>query len=394
MQAIGLMSGTSADGIDAALVQIDGEPGNFRIALEGFVCVPYDAPTRAAILDLCRPDAPVQRVAAMNAVLGERFADAAKLLCQEQGVALSEIAYIASHGQTIWHQAALFEIAGQTVRATLQIGEPAVIAARTGCTVVADFRPADVAVGGQGAPLVPFADFALFSSPTETRAVQNIGGIANVTYLKAGGTLADVIAFDTGPGNVLIDAVVANCWREMQFDANGELAAQGTVSLPLLEWLLAHPLYRQPPPRTTGREQFGFEYVRSLVKVCDREEIPLLDRVATVTLLTAITIALAYRDWLEPKGKIQTVIVGGGGTKNQTLMRMLQDCLTDVALKTHEDFGINSDAKEAIAFALLGYETLHGRPSNVPSATGAKQPVLLGKIVACQGYNAHNSRQG
>jgi anhydro-N-acetylmuramic acid kinase len=221
--------------------------------------------------------------------------------------------------------------------------------------VIADFRPADIAVGGQGAPLVPFADFALFASPTETRAVQNIGGIANVTYLEADRTLDDVIAFDTGPGNVLIDAVVSLRWRDLTYDPNGMIAAQGQVHLPLLEWLLDHTFLQQAPPRTTGREQFGRELAEWLLNVFRSDSLTSQDYVATVTQFTAQSIANAYHEWLEPYSKIQTVIVGGGGAKNSTLMRMLQDALGHVTLKTHEDFGISSDAKRP---AILGKMTL------------------------------------
>ena len=382
MRAIGLMSGTSADGIDAALIQIEGVPGDYRIALEEFVCVPYAQAVRETILDLCRHDAPLQKVVALNVLLGKKFAEAARLVCEQGGIGLADVDFIASHGQTIWHQPEGFEIAGETVRGTLQIGESSVIAANTGCLVVADFRPADMSAGGQGAPLVPFADFALFASPSETRAVQNIGGMANVTYLPANASFAEVIAFDTGPGNVLIDGVIARLTEErLQFDAGGELAGQGKVREPLLAELLDEPYFRLPPPRTTGRERFGQEYIEHLLKRLEQEKLTDADSMATVTALTAASIAMAYQLFLEPKGHIETVIVGGGGVHNQTLMQMLRDYLPDTEVKTHVDFGMSNDAKEAVAFALLGYETLHARPSNVPSATGAALPTILGKIV-------------
>src|SRR5690348_1171245 len=250
MRIIGLMSGTSADGIDAALVEIDGEPGQYAWTLRAFVCVPWPPALRTAILDACRADAPIQAVIALNTRLGEAFADAAQAVADSVGVPLAEVDAVASHGQTVWHQPTPFPIGDGAAAGTMQIGEPAVIAARTECVVISDFRAADMALGGQGAPLVPFADFALFASPTETRAVQNLGGIANVTFLPAGGTLADVRAFDTGPGNMVLDALTARLTHgEHAFDADGAMAARGSVHRPLLETFLAHPFFAAPPPK-------------------------------------------------------------------------------------------------------------------------------------------------
>ncbi len=394
MRAIGLMSGTSADGIDAALVEIEGEPGNYQIVLEGFVCVPYANEVREVILDACRPDAPLQQVTALNVLIGELFAEAAGLVCEENGSALAEVDFVASHGQTVWHQPEPFAIGGQSVRGTLQIGEPAVIAARTGCLVVADFRPADMAAGGQGAPLVPFADYALFASPNETRAVQNIGGIANVTYLPANSGLGKVMAFDTGPGNLIIDGVISELTGgKLRFDAGGALAGQGRVHEQILAELIEDSYFATPPPRTTGREYFGTEYIGRVLVRCAKENLVQSDILATVTALTAESIALAYRDFLEPRGHIATVIVGGGGVHNRALMQRLREALLQTVVKTHRDFGLSDDAKEAVAFALLGYETLHGRPANVPSATGAAQAAILGKIVLPPNFNREKLRK-
>lgn len=382
MQIIGLMSGTSADGIDAALVEIAGGPRRFRWSLRAFVCVPWEAGLQAAILAACRPDAPLQTIVALNYRLGEVFAEAAEAAAQAAGVPMEQVDAIASHGQTVWHQPTPFDIAGAGATGTLQIGEPAVIAARTGRVVVADFRATDMALGGQGAPLVPFADYALFASKRETRVVQNIGGIANVTLLPAGGTLADVRAFDIGPGNMLLDALTRRVTEGVQsYDANGEIAARGAVCMPLLAEFLAHPYFAAPPPKSTGREMFGEAFAERFTRAARRRKASAEDTLATATTLTAETIARAYRDWLLPHGAIQTVILGGGGVHNRTLTRLLSERLAPARLTTHAEFGLPDDAKEAVAFALLACETLHGRPSNVPSATGARGPAVLGKIV-------------
>ena len=382
MLIIGLMSGTSADGIDAALVEIQGRARRIRIRLLGFQCHPHDKPTRDAILRLCDPRrGRIPELCALDALLGKRFAKAARGVAESAGISLSEVDAIASHGQTIWHQPDALPIAGREGRGTLQIGNSAVIAAETSCTVVSDFRSADMAAGGQGAPLVPFADWAIFTSGRETRAVQNIGGIANVTFLTRGASLEQVLAFDTGPGNMLIDGVVRILSDgTLPYDRDGEWAATGAVNQAMLARLLKHPYFRKPPPKTTGREMFGESYVRRVIRQADRLGVSNQDLVATVTALTAESIARAYRRWLDKTDSIKTVIVGGGGAHNQTLMRMLSERMAPARLTTHEEFGIPTDAKEAIAFAILGYQTLRGRPSNVPSATGAAYPAILGSL--------------
>ncbi len=281
-----------------------------------------------AILDACRPDAPLQTITALNVRIGEEFAEAARIAAENAGVALSDVDCIASHGQTVWHQPTPFDIAGMAVTGTLQIGEPSVIAQRTGCVVVADFRPADMAAGGQGAPLVPFADYALFHSAQETRAVQNIGGIANVTYLPAKGVLEDVIAFDTGPGNMLLDALAQTVSEgHLNYDAEGGMAARGHVCVPLLNRFLEDDYFALPPPKTTGRERFGQAYAERFYQESQKHGCKSDDILATATRLTAEIIACAYADWLLPRGRIDTVIVGGGGVQNLTLMRHLREQL-------------------------------------------------------------------
>jgi anhydro-N-acetylmuramic acid kinase len=379
MRLIGLMSGTSVDSIDAACVEIDGEPGAYCITLRSYVSQPWEPALRSAILDTCWPDAPLQRVTALNFLVGEAFAEASKIASMEAGWELSTVDAIASHGQTIWHQPTAFSFTGTDLASagTMQVGEPSVIAARTGCTVIADFRVADMAVGGQGAPLVPFADFALFTNQTETRAVQNIGGIGNVTYLRAGGRLEDVLAFDTGPGNILMDGISRMAIGK-DYDENGAIAAQGEVCRPMLLRMLDHPFFDLCPPRTTGREMFGADMAARMLAEGRDLHISDADLLATCTALTVESITGAYRTFLDPISKIECVVLGGGGTHNLTLVAMLQKALSPARVMDHEEFGINGDAKEAVAFALLAYETLHGRPSNVPSATGARASAILG----------------
>jgi anhydro-N-acetylmuramic acid kinase len=380
------MSGTSADGIDVALTRVSGCGQDVKASLVAFETVPYEPKVRRALLTLFSPDAPVADLCRMNFIIGRLFAEAALDLMQRCGISPKETDLIASHGQTVCHLPAGAPDADPSGGSTLQIGEPAVIAELTGVTVVADFRPQDIAAGGQGAPLVPYADFALFRHPDRTRAVQNIGGIANVTLLPAGGRLEDVIAFDTGPGNVLLDALVTVITGgERSFDEDGAFSGVGRVDDNLLHWLMQHDFFSRKPPRSTGREEFGAPLVAELLDRAQAADTSAEDLLATAAALTAESIAVSYRDFLLPRFQIDEVILGGGGSYNTTLRRMLQERLPDVAILLHEDFAIRGDAKEALAFAILGNETMLGRPANVPAATGAQRPVILGKIVPARG---------
>lgn len=370
---VGLMSGTSLDGVDAAIIEVDGGVPFRTLAVRAFYTRAYHDRERARLTDLMRPDVPLPELVQANVWLGELFADAALQAITQAGMTPRQVDAIASHGQTVWH----LPPSDDTPGATMQIGEPCVIAERTGLLTVADFRPRDMAAGGHGAPLVPFADYHLFSSPDSAVAVQNIGGIGNVTWLKRGGTLDDVIAFDTGPGNMVIDALVQRYGRGT-FDRDGAMAAAGRVDETLLASWLSHPYFSSPPPKTTGRELFGAQYVVEVVQHAESRRLSPEDTVATATALTAESIARAYSTWLPG---VDVVILGGGGSYNLTLRRMLAERLPGVAVKMHEDYGISSEAKEAIAFALLGYATLCGVPANVPAATGARHPVVLGTII-------------
>ncbi|HUV38192.1 MAG TPA: anhydro-N-acetylmuramic acid kinase [Planctomycetota bacterium] len=371
LRVAGLMSGTSADGVDVAIVEV----GPRGVRTKAFATVPYRAALRRDVLKLCDPKtARVDDLCRLNFALGQTFAEALVRVARRNGIPLRSIDLVGSHGQTVCH------LPKGRPPSTLQIAEPAVIALRTGITTVADFRPADVAAGGEGAPLVPLTDWMLFRHPTRTRAVQNIGGIANVTYLPAGDAVADVLAFDTGPGNMVIDHVVQLATRgKKTHDVGGRLAAGGEVDERLLARLLRHPFLRRRPPKSTGREQFGAAFAKRLYRRGRKRRLATCDLVASVTAFTACSIADAYRRFLPTMP--DEVILSGGGVRNRTLVRMLREALPEADVRSMAAFGVDPDAKEAISFALLAVETLRGRPGNVPASTGAKRPVVLGKII-------------
>lgn len=380
MRVIGLMSGTSADGVDAAIVDIDESPRTV-VRLLAFEVFAYPPALRSKILELCQPEmSRLDDICHYNFVLGEVFADAAVKLCSRSGIALRSIDLIGSHGQTIHHNPAGRHYARKAIPSTLQIAEPSIIAQRTGITTVADFRPRDMAVGGQGAPLVPYADYILFNDKILSRAVQNIGGIANVTYLPSCCRLRDVVAFDTGPGNMIIDRIVSLATRgRRQYDADGKMAAKGAVNAKLLGEMLRHPFLQRRPPKSTGREEFGFFYADQTYEKARKNKLTGPDIAATATAFTAVSIAQAYRRFLPAMP--DEVILCGGGAHNATLIQMLQQELSGVRIRRMYDFGISGDAKEAVSFAILAYATIKDLPNNVPTATGAEQPVVLGKIV-------------
>lgn len=380
---VGLMSGTSADGIDAVAAEISSRGVGLTARLLAHVHTAFPPKLSRAIIHAGLRGT-VSEICELNFELGERFAQAALRVIRAAGLKPSSVAAIGSHGQTVHH------LPGARTPSTLQIGEAAVLAERTGISTIADFRVRDMAAGGQGAPLVPYADWALFADPSRPRLIQNIGGIANLTFLPRKAGLKDVLAFDTGPGNMVIDGVVSalSAGKE-SYDREGRRAARGKICEPLLADLLAHPFFRCSPPKTTGREDFGEPFITSLLASARRRRLSAEDIICTVTALTAETIAATYRQFIFPElkkselDKIQ-VIIGGGGTKNRTLLSMLRARVAKLGVKptwlTHEDFGIPNQAKEALAFAILAFETLAGRSSNVPSATGARHPVVLGKI--------------
>jgi anhydro-N-acetylmuramic acid kinase len=373
------MSGTSADGIDAVVAEIGGAGERLRARVAAHVHKPFSAVLRRHILHVCL-HGNVAEICELNFLLGEKFADAALAAIQAAKLTPADIAAIGSHGQTIHH------LPNARTPSTLQIGEPAVIAERTGITTIGDFRVRDMAAGGQGAPLVPYADWVLFTDDTRPRLVQNIGGIGNLTFLPPRAKLEDVIAFDTGPGNMVMDAVVnALSSGKQAFDQSGAWAARGKVSEKLLGQLMSHPFLKRRPPRTTGREEFGEQFVYRLLKSAKTLRLEAADIIATATAFTAETIAGAYERFIFPRldapslFKLQ-VIIGGGGAKNPTLRQMLERRLGVGTFLTHDDFGIANSAKEPLAFAILAHQTLCGKPSNVPAATGARRAVVLGNI--------------
>jgi len=373
--AVGLMAGTSLDGIDAALARIEGAGDAIRIETLATHYQPYTPDECTGLLRLVESGT-LADLCAWDAYLGERFARAAQAVIQKASP--PRVDCIGSHGQTAWH-APNAHLLGMPTPNTLQIGQPDFIAARVGAPVVADFRTRDMAYGGQGAPLVPIVDWLLLRSDTEPRAALNLGGMANLTILPAGGAPDAIRAFDTGPANALIDlAVQQGTGGAQTYDRDGALAESGAVHPPLLEWLLAHPYFGQPPPKSTGREAFG----RALLSAVHAQfpDLPLPTLVATLTELTAATIADALQRWVTPTCPVRRVIVSGGGLHNHALMRRLAARLPDVALESSAAYGVDPDFKEAIAFAVLADRFLQGLPATYPSTTGVRRPTLAGKL--------------
>ncbi len=381
---VGMMSGTSVDGVDAALVEISGTDSEPKVKLLAFENKPYPPQVREMIFSLFTPaNATVDKVGYMNFLLGEIYAKSALSVIEKAGMKPEEIDVIGSHGQTIWHAPIPESPDGIPVAYTVQIGEGSVIAERTGILTVSDFRVADMAAGGQGAPLVPFSEYLLYRREKETILLQNIGGIGNMTVMPAGAKPRDVFAFDTGPGNMIIDAVIsAVTGGEKTYDAGGETAAKGRVCNALLDILKEEPYYRQPLPKTTGREHFGVQYTEKILSWWKENPIPVEDLLATVTDLTAYSIADAYERYVLPKYRASEIIVGGGGSYNATLLRFMKErfALHGVAVRTQEDLGLSSDAKEAVAFALMADCCMRGKANTLPSVTGAEHPAVMGKI--------------
>ncbi|MDP6039499.1 MAG: anhydro-N-acetylmuramic acid kinase, partial [Candidatus Latescibacteria bacterium] len=376
MKAIGLMSGTSADGVDAALVEVMRTSAGLDWSLLSFVEVPFSEGVRREILDLCEGGR-VDAICRMDAALGEWFAEAALRVCDCAGIHPDDVDVIGSHGQTIHHLPDLAKAGGKQVRSTLQIGNAAVIAERTGVTVVSDFRSRDMAAGGQGAPVVPLVDFLLFRSEHLGRVMLNIGGIANANVLPAGCHLDDVFAFDTGPGNMVIDGVVQEVTQGTHmYDCGGQFASKGQVNERLLDALMIHPFFEMVPPKSTGREDFGIEAVRRVLDWGGKTE----DLVKTATMWTVESIVIGLKRFVFPRCDVHEVIVSGGGTQNPVLMDLLDDALPNVAVRHLDDMGMASEAKEAIAFAILAHETIQAQPGNVPKVTGASKQVVLGSI--------------
>ncbi len=384
MLVLGMMSGTSADGIDVALARISGRPPKLSIKLEGHRHVPFSSLVRKAILRVAAGEqVGAAEISQLNFALGEEFAQAALAGCKAWRVPMRKISLIGSHGQTIYHQGAPSSFVGHSrISSTLQIGEPSVIAERTGVTTIADFRPADMAAGGQGAPLVPFVDYLLYRHPKRNRVALNIGGIANVTVIPAGAKPKDVFAFDTGPGNMIVDALVEKFTHSRaRYDKDSEMALRGWMLPKLLNEMMEHPYLHKEPPKTAGREQFGRAYAEKILVWGKKNRAKPADVVRTATIFTSLSIGNAFQKFILPRTPVDELIVSGGGTRNTLMMVYLAAILRGFSIVSSDHFGIQPEAKEALAFAILAYESIHGRPNNLPSATGADHPAILGKLV-------------
>ncbi len=382
MLVLGMMSGTSADGIDVALARISGAPPNLNAKLLGHTSVKFPAAVRKEILRIAEQH-PITAgaLSQLNFRLGEVFAEAAIAACRKFRIAPKKIALIGSHGQTIFHQGKTVNFLGRPTASTLQIGEPAIIAAHTGITTVGDFRPADIALGGQGAPLVPYADYLLYRHPKLGRVSLNLGGIANITVLPRAAQAQQVFAFDTGPANMLIDALVAHFTHgRLRFDENARLSCQGRSIPALLDELLRDPYLKLPPPKSTGREYYGNAYLKKLLALGRHHRAKPNDLIRAATIFTALSVVDALNRFVLPKTKIHQLIVSGGGAHNPLILAQLSAALPDIEVLPSGRLGVPEDAKEAFAFALLAYETFHQRPANLPSATGARGSAILGKI--------------
>ena len=415
---IGLMSGTSIDGIDAAIVEVTGYGLETEVDLIAFETFPFPPGAPQRILALCQPDTGrVDDICEMNFYIGHLFAEAVKQILQKSGMHARDIDLIGSHGQTIHHlpgdpntdchanttsKTDSLKRSGRRIYgnghetsdplhrtarnskkpSTLQIGEPAVIAHETGIPTIADFRVADMAAGGQGAPLVSYPDYLLFHDSEKTVGLLNIGGIANLTVLPANGTFDTVCAADTGPGNMCIDAVITEITEGVEhYDKDGTRATQGTPHQPLINEWLKHPFFHLSPPKTTGREMFGHTYAMECLAACREHKLSDNDCIATLTELTVQTITDYIARFITGQHPIDTLYVSGGGVHNQSIMRRLSELLANTAVESVDNSGISADAKEAIAFAILANETLHGNAGNLPSATGASVRKILGKFV-------------
>ena len=377
MLVAGIMSGTSVDAIDVAFVEIHGGGGGIDVEVVGFQEIPFADGVRKEVLEACDGMASAARISQLNILLGDLFAGALRRAGELTGVSLKNLELVGSHGQTIYHQALPTDLCGFRVTSSLQIGEPACIARAVGVPVVADFRTADIAAGGQGAPLVPYVDFLLFRHETMNRVALNIGGIANLTAIPAGRDSAAVFAFDTGPGNMVIDGLVEGITEGRErFDRNGGVAMQGEADEDLLAELLGDPYYERPAPKSTGRDEFGSAFTRRLLASALSPE----SQVATATQLTVRTILMGLERLVLPRMPVDELIVSGGGWHNPAIMKPLREGLPGTRVTSTDEFGIAGDAKEAVAFAVLAYETVNGRPGNLISATGASRPAILGSI--------------
>ena len=374
------MSGTSLDGVDAVLVHLAGSGPDLTMETEAFVHVPYPE----ALRDLIRQNthehsSSVQALTRLDVRIAEAYADAVERVLEGAGRDRGALDLVGAHGQTMCHLPEPADCAGKDVRATLQLGNSSTLATRLGVPVVGNFRAADLALGGQGAPLVPYFDYATFTDADEARGLLNLGGIANLTVLPAGGTPDEVRAFDTGPANMVIDALATRLF-DAPYDPDGQHADAGTPDHDLLADLLEGDFFHREPPKSTGRDDFGADYVDRLLGAAQSRGLSPEDTMATATLLTAASVYQAYARYVRPAQSIDVLIASGGGVHNDTLMRMLDDAFAPIPVHTASAYGVDADAKEALCFAVLAHETVNGVPTNLPSVTGASERTLLGSI--------------
>jgi anhydro-N-acetylmuramic acid kinase len=376
----GLMSGTSLDGIDAVVVRLAGHGRDLSVAQEAFVTVPFPPALDALVRRVAGAETvALADVARLHVRLASAYAEAVDTALDAAGLGRAALDLVGCHGQTVLHLPDAVDVAGASVRATLQLGSPATLAQHLGVPVVSDFRLADMALGGQGAPLVPYLDDALFADATETRLLLNLGGIANVSVLPAGAGPEAVRAFDTGPANMVIDACARHL-LDRPYDPDGAYARRGQPAVDLLIELLATPYFEQPPPKSTGREQFGAAFVERLLEASAAQELSAEDTLATATALTAMSVYQAYARFVRPETPADVVIASGGGVHNRTLMDALAHHFAPVPVRTLADYGLDPDAKEALCFAVLAHETASGVPTSLPAVTGATRPALLGTL--------------
>jgi anhydro-N-acetylmuramic acid kinase len=382
MLVLGLMSGTSSDGIDVALARISGAPPYLKAKLLGHTSFSFPPALRKEILRVAEQQSiSAGELSQLNFRLGHIYADAVLAACKRFKVAPKRIGLVGNHGQTIFHQGQPLSYFGRPTSSTLQIGEGSVIAAQAGITTVSDFRPADMALGGQGAPLVPYVDYLLYRHPKLGRVSLNLGGIANITVIPANARPSQVFAFDTGPANMLTDALVQRFTHGRQrFDKDARRAQSGRAIPALLNELMRDPYLKLAPPKSTGREYYGRTYVQKVLALGRRHHAKSADLIRAATIFTALSVVDALHRFVLHKHKIQQLIVSGGGAHNPLILAQLSAALPGIEVLPSSRFSIREDAKEAFAFALLAYETFHRRPANLPSATGARGPAILGKI--------------
>ena len=368
---IGLMSGTSVDGIDAAIAEIEGSGTGMKMRQIDFITVPFPEGFKELVIrNSLTGTSDVADIARLNFLIAQLYADAVRRLCNHAGVKTQDVDLIGSHGQTIHHLPRAERMFGKDVSATLQIGDPSVLAKLTGIATVGDFRVGDIALGGQGAPLVPYFDYILFRSNEKSRSLLNIGGISNITYLPKGCGTQDVLAFDTGPGNMIVDRLMKKMFNK-DFDEGGAIAIAGTIQGDMIDWLMTDTFVRMAPPKSTGRERYGDPFVTSLLEKYGGRRIE--DIIATVSEFTAVSVYTNYLLFLKTKGGIDELFVSGGGAHNRYILDSLRNHFGGVSVAAAEDIGISSDAKEALCFAVLANELISGNPANLPSVTGASK---------------------